>query len=83
MELITVIKGEIYKFKYFKIKNKNNILFLTDSKSNSMKQFKINKNGHLKQIGKIKIKNAELFDIKENGIIYKENDNSYYLFKHE
>ena len=83
MELITVIKGEIYKFKYFKIKNKNNILFLTDSNSNSMRQFKVNENGHLKQIGKIKIKNAELFDIKENGIIYKENDNSYYLFKHE
>ena len=83
MELITVIKGEIYKFKYFKIKNKNSILFLIDSNSNSMKQFKINENGHLKQIGKIKIKYAELFDIKENGIIYKENDYSYYLFKHE
>ena len=83
MQIITVIKSQIYILKYFKSKNNNNILFLNNSSLKSMKQYIINKNGHLKQIGKIKYKNVDSLEIKENGILYKGDYGSFCLFIHE
>ena len=86
MEIITVIKGDRYNFQFFNINRNNKILFFSyfnsSSSSYTLKQYEMNKNGHLKQIGEIKYKRKGETEIIDVGTLYngKGDDKLFYRF---
>ena len=77
MEIITVIKADKNNFQFFNFNRNNKILFFSyfnySSSFYTLKQYEMNKNGHLNQIGEIKYKGERLREIIMDGNLNNGN----------
>ena len=61
--------------------NLNDVLFVASS--DIIKQYEIKENGFIKQIGEIKrISNFNIFEKRDNGFVYKNDNGDFYLLEH-